>query len=183
MSTGAHNYVKDDVESDIEIGAVEIKDHVSDVRGSVGSNGILYAGTLNGLMLSGVDSGFIARVITATVVGAKRALDVNVTGGVAVPANRAAFTARQVTITVANTPVNLPSIVIPDGYSLVIRNSDANAAATVVFVADSAANAGAAATRYRLVETETVSLQITNANLVWVNSATAGALVDLIVEQ
>jgi len=182
MSTGAHNMVKEDIESDIQIGAVEVKDHFNDVRQSVGANGAAYAPAENGAEIGGVDpSAALFRTVTTSLSGTRRLLDTNVVtspGG----ANRTTFDARQVTVAVANTPVQLPSIAIPNGFALTVRNSDANPAARVVFVANSAANALVAGMRYRLVETETVSLRVTNADAVFVNSAFAGTLVDIIVE-
>jgi hypothetical protein len=182
MSTGAHNMVKEDIESDIQIGAVEVKDHFNDTRQSVGADGVAYAPAENGAAIGGTDPATgLFRTVTTALSAGRRGLDTNVVsapGG----ANRTTFSPGQVTIVVANTPVQLPNIAIPNGFALTVRNSDANPAARIVFVADSAANALLAASRYRLVVTETISLRLTNANLVFVNSANAGVLVDFIVE-
>lgn len=94
----------------------------------------------------------------------------------AVP-NRGAFIAQEVNAPLAlGTP--LPSITIPNGFSLAIR-ANVNNGAEQIFVA-SITNTGNFIT---LNTGDVVSLTITNANLVTVASTTGAGNVDIIVEQ
>jgi hypothetical protein len=100
----------------------------------------------------------------------------------AVANNRAAFTAQSLVVT-GNLPgvgINLPAIVMPNGFQLVIRGTPGNAA--VVYLANSAVNTGDPLNRITLAAGDVVKLQITNANLVWVAS-TGAASIDILAEQ
>ncbi|MDP3352850.1 MAG: hypothetical protein Q8S44_03820 [Flavobacteriaceae bacterium] len=95
--------------------------------------------------------------------------------------NRAAFTAQSVPIPFPAT-TNLPPIAVPNGFSLTVRATVGNA--TVIYLANSAANLAIAAQRITLAAGDTASLGITNANLVFVAGAGAGVNnVDILVEQ
>jgi len=96
--------------------------------------------------------------------------------------NRAAFTAQSITpIGIPGAGTQLPPIVMPNGFQLVIRATPGNAA--VVYLANSGANTGIAANRITLAAGDTAKLQITNANLVWVASTVAATSVDILAEQ
>jgi len=97
--------------------------------------------------------------------------------------NRAAFTAPSVQ-PIANLPATtqLPAIAVPNGFDLVVRATVGNA--TVIYLADSAANLAIPANRITLNAGDTASLTITNANLVFVAGLGPGANnVDILVEQ
>ncbi len=108
--------------------------------------------------------------------------------GTATPnTNRNAFTAR-----VVNAPVLgaiLPNIVVPNGYTLVVRANILNAGQ--VFIANNSAGTGIAdatnaaipGNRNTLNAGDAVRLFITNANLVAVAGSGAGQNVDILVEQ
>lgn len=75
----------------------------------------------------------------------------------------------------------LPPLTIPDGFALVVRANVNNAGQ--VFVANSIINTAIAVNRNTLATGDSVSLYVTNANLVAVLGNIAGQTVDLIVEQ
>lgn len=95
--------------------------------------------------------------------------------------NSGAFTVQVVSVPTAGTPVNLPSIVIPDGKELIIRAKLTNGFRKV-FLSDSAANVANANTRIELRAGESIGLAITNANLVWIDGSSNGVEVELMVE-
>lgn len=75
----------------------------------------------------------------------------------------------------------LPSINISNGFALVIRATQGNVGS--VYVATSAANLNIATTRATLLAGDSLTLHITNANLIWVAGSIINQNVDLIVEQ
>lgn len=96
--------------------------------------------------------------------------------------NRTSFTAQVVNAPVAG--AQLPSITVPDGFSLMIRANILNTGQ--VYVAISQANATNAAipgNRNTLNAGDTLRLYVTNANLVYVAGSAASQNVDLLVEQ
>ena len=98
--------------------------------------------------------------------------------------NRAAFTAQSVQ-SISNilaAPTQLPAITVPNGFALVVRATVGNA--TVIYLANSAANIAIATNRITLNAGDTASLTITNANLVFVAGLGPGVNnVDILVEQ
>lgn len=97
--------------------------------------------------------------------------------------NRAAFTAQSVQ-PINNLPATtqLPAIVVPNGFSLVVRATVGNA--TTVYLANSAANLAIAANRITLSPGDLVQLALTNADLVFVAGSGVGVNnVDILVEQ
>jgi hypothetical protein len=97
--------------------------------------------------------------------------------------NATAFTIQNTTVTTAGTPVQLPSIVVPDGRALVVASDGGNNVKNVVYVATSSVNAGDPTKRVTLAPGNSVKLYVTNANLVWVDSSANGQKVNVIVEQ
>lgn len=97
-------------------------------------------------------------------------------------ANEPSFITEKVTVVTAGTPVNLPSILIPDGRELTIRAKVSNGK-KLIYVANSSANALLAASRVELAAGEGVGLFVTNANAVWINSNANNQDVELLVEQ
>jgi hypothetical protein len=97
-------------------------------------------------------------------------------------ANRAAFTAQNIAVPFPAGAL-LPSIPIPDGFGLVVRANVNNT--NQVFIANSIANVGAAATRNTLNSGDVIKLYITNANLVAILDSVAAGVdtVDILVEQ
>jgi hypothetical protein len=96
--------------------------------------------------------------------------------------NYATFSAQVINIPSAGTPVQLPSIVIPDGASLFVRARLENGNKKV-FLANTSANALLAANRLTLRSGEGVELNIQNADGIWVNSSANNVEVELFVEQ
>lgn len=97
--------------------------------------------------------------------------------------NRTAFTVQslQGIALPAAGGTQLPSITVPNGFALVIRATPGNAGN--VYYATSSANTNVATTRGTLAAGDSVSLYISNANLVWVAGSVAGQNVDITVEQ
>jgi len=94
------------------------------------------------------------------------AVDAFMSGGtitVAPTPNRESFTA------FANAPgagigVQGPTVSVPDGFSLVVKNRSTNQAGTVLFVAPNLADLASAAGRVELLVGESVSFTLTNMN-------------------
>lgn len=97
--------------------------------------------------------------------------------------NRPAFAAQSVQ-PIANLPATtqLPAIVVPNGFTLIIRATVGNA--TVIYLANSAANLAIPANRITMNAGDISGLNITNANLVFVAGLGPGVNnVDILVEQ
>ena len=97
--------------------------------------------------------------------------------------NATTFTAQVTNIPTAGTPVNLPSIVVPDGRALVVASDLNNDVKKLVYVADSALNAADPTKRITLAPGNSTKLFVTNANSVWVDTNLSGQKVIAIVEQ
>lgn len=97
--------------------------------------------------------------------------------------NATAFTVQNTTVVTAGTPVQLPSITIPDGRALVVASDGANNVKQVVYVATSSVNAGDPTKRVVLAPGNSVKLYVSNADLVWVDASANGQKVNAIVEQ
>lgn len=97
--------------------------------------------------------------------------------------NATAFTVSVSTVVTAGTPVNLPSVAVPDGRALVVVSDATNDVKKVVYVATSSANTALATARVTLSPGNSVKLYVTNADLVWIDSNGNGQKVDVIVEQ
>ena len=96
--------------------------------------------------------------------------------------NAGAIRARVVDITTAGTAVQLSSTSypIPDGVAVVVKAAPANTGN--IFVGGSQSDAQTAANRYTLVPNESVSLQVQDLNMVWVDAATSGDDVQYLLE-
>lgn len=97
--------------------------------------------------------------------------------------NYLSFTAKVVGIPTSGTPVQLPSIVVPEGSSLFVRARVENGNRRI-FLADSLANVALPANRLTLRSGEGVELRVQNANVVWIDSSGGSNIeVELLVEQ
>lgn len=94
--------------------------------------------------------------------------------------NRADFNTGQILVPVIGTAVQLPNINIPDGYSLVIKALSGNAGR--VYIGHDAATAQVPANAYSLGPNEHAELNLTNANLVFLDAAVANDGVEILVE-
>jgi hypothetical protein len=94
--------------------------------------------------------------------------------------NNLTFVAQQITI--GTTAVALPSIVIPDGVTLVVKSYAGNGNKRL-FVSDSLANVVVPATRNELRSGEAIGLSVVNVNVVFVVASAAGTILELMVEQ
>jgi hypothetical protein len=110
-----------------------------------------------------------------------------VAGGTAIPVsvaggtpNPSAFYTAQSTVAVAGTAVNLAAQVIATGQKLTIKAKNTNTGR--IRVGNSAANAQNVAVAFSLGANEAISLQVDNANKVWIDATVNGEGVELISE-
>jgi hypothetical protein len=96
--------------------------------------------------------------------------------------NYTTFVAKVASVPVSGTPVQLPSVVVPDGAGLSIRALVSNGNKKI-YVANSAVDTGIPANRIVLVGGETIELRIQNANSVWIDASHNNLGVELLVEQ
>lgn len=96
-------------------------------------------------------------------------------------ANRPAFTAQNISILLANTDQILPSIPIPNGFSLVVRSNPFNFGTSKIYV--SSTDATIIGSRNTLAAGDAVRLYINNADLVHIGASITGQTVDIVVEQ
>ncbi len=104
-----------------------------------------------------------------------------VQSGVVIP-NNPQWRVESHTVVAAGAPENLQSIPIPDSVSVVIRAKLSNPKGSKVYVANSSANALDATKRIELSPGESLSLYITNTNLVWIDATANGLGVDIVAE-
>lgn len=90
------------------------------------------------------------------------------------------FNTGQTLVPVPGTAVQLPNIVIPDGFTLVIKALPGNAGR--IYIAHTAAAAIVPANAYSLGPNEHAELNITNANLVFLDAAVINDGVEILVE-
>lgn len=106
-------------------------------------------------------------------------LPVTITPG----ANRSAITFTTVTVNPAGTPVPGPNLVVPSGYSLMVRLRETLVGTPIGYVANSGANCAISANRNEVLKGSGFVLWITNANLLYFDSDTNGTIFELTVEQ
>lgn len=97
--------------------------------------------------------------------------------------NKTAIAFGTVTVAVAGTPVQGPNLTVPNGFSLVVRQRVTQAGSPVGYVANSGANCAISANRNETLKGMGFAFFISNANLLWFDSDTAGTIFDLSVEQ
>ena len=102
-------------------------------------------------------------------------------GGTPVP-NEAAVTMLTVTVAVPGTPVQGPNQLIPDGFAVVVKNRSSQAGAPTAFVGNGNASVQVSATRLELLKGESISYKITNMDLLFFDSDTAGDIIELTSE-
>lgn len=95
--------------------------------------------------------------------------------------NNTLFIAEQIIVGVA--ALQLSSIIIPDGITLVLKSYVGNKNNKIIYVGNSAINVLVAATRIELRPGESVGLSVQNANVVFVAASAAGVILELLVEQ
>lgn len=92
-----------------------------------------------------------------------------------------AFTKQGVkTTAVVGTAENFPSVVVPNGYTVVIKALSSNI--TAIHIANAKADAEADATAYELQPNEFLTIKITNLNILWLDVDTAGEGITYAVE-
>ena len=94
--------------------------------------------------------------------------------------NRSDFNTGQTLVLFPGTAVQLPNIAIPDGFTLVIKALPGNAGR--VHIGHDAATAQVPANAYSLGPNEHAELNLTNANLVWLDAAVVNDGVEILVE-
>lgn len=97
-------------------------------------------------------------------------------------ANRSSFATGQKDITSDGTAEQLDNVSIPAGYRAILVAKPGNTG--YVYLGNSKANAESSSVRFdRLGAGDSIPLQITNLNLVWVDVSVAGEGISWFVEQ
>lgn len=95
--------------------------------------------------------------------------------------NTAKFYSAQQNVTTSGTPVQLTASVVPDGAELTVKAKGANTG--TITVGNSSANAlNSGTAHFKLTAGQAVTLQVTNANLVWIDATVSGEGVEVISE-
>jgi hypothetical protein len=112
-------------------------------------------------------------------------VEATVTGTVAVlpTPNRAAWTARTVTVAAPGAAQQGPGVPIPDGFTVAVVFRATQTGAPKGYMANSAANTGLAASRTEMNKGDVRRLGVTNMNLLFFDADTAGAVFELVAEQ
>lgn len=112
-------------------------------------------------------------------------VEATVTGTVAVlpTPNRASWTVRTVAVPAPGAAQQGPSVPIPDGFTVAVVFRATQTGTPKGFMANSLANAGLSASRTEMNKGDVRRLGITNMNLLFFDSDTAGAVFELIAEQ
>ena len=97
--------------------------------------------------------------------------------------NRSAFTVRTIINAVAGTPLQGPSVTVPDGFAVLIKGRTTQTGSPDLFVANSLANTGISASRTEFVKGESFSMKIDNMDLIFFDTNMSGAVLELIAEQ
>ena len=95
--------------------------------------------------------------------------------------NALAVSVSRITVALAITPQQLPSLIIPAGLKLTIRAAADNGTKKI-YIASSSADVLTSATRLVLAKGDVVSLQIVNADVLWVGASANNADIELITE-
>lgn len=91
------------------------------------------------------------------------------------------FEAHVVSVPTPGTAVNLPALAIPNGATLAIKAKTSNHKNSSIFVGN--VSPILAAERITLAPGDSISLNITNADAVWIDTTHANSAVELLVEQ
>lgn len=94
--------------------------------------------------------------------------------------NRSDFNTGQTRVPIPGTAVQLPNILIPDRYKLVIKAISGNAGR--IYLGHTALDSQTPALAYSLGPNEHVDLGLTNANLVYIDAAVANDGIEIVVE-
>lgn len=92
--------------------------------------------------------------------------------------NRPTFYTNTQTVTAHGTAIQLPTKSIPSGYSVVVKAKRANTG----YIYPGESKAQAEAHNYELDSKESISLQVTNVNAIWIDSSVDAEGVEIIVE-
>lgn len=110
-------------------------------------------------------------------------LDKNSAGGQGWPPNAEGTRTVAVLCAVAGTPYQGPDMEIPDGMSLAIKSSPANALGSFVFVARTPAECTNPNSAWPLVQNESIPYFVKNAKSFYVSSNVAGSIALFTAEQ
>ena len=97
--------------------------------------------------------------------------------------NRSAVIFRTVTVVTATTPVQGPSVTIPDGFSLVVKNRITNAGTPTGFVANSSGNTADATLRTEMLKGEAFSMFEDDMDTFFFDASLDGTIFELFAEQ
>jgi hypothetical protein len=95
--------------------------------------------------------------------------------------NPAGFTAFRTAVTSSGTPVQMASNAVPDGVSIIVRALRTNTG--IITVGNSSANALNTGTdNFQLQQGQSVSLQLDDTDLIWIDATVDGEAVETILE-
>ena len=97
--------------------------------------------------------------------------------GYSFPANTESIQIVRIPITVANTAIKGPDLIVPDGFYLVIKSDPTNPAGSFVYVGESSSAVININLAYPLVPNEAISYGVTDANVVYISGSAAGMFV------
>jgi hypothetical protein len=99
----------------------------------------------------------------------------------AIEGSRSQFITGQKNVTTAGTPEQLPSVSVPDGFKVIIMAKPGNTGD--IYLGNSATILSASQRFDKLEAGDSVPLQVTNTNLIWIDSSVNGEGICYIVEQ
>ncbi len=136
-----------------------------------------------GIAISGLETatGFL-RIARVNAAGALVTTGGGGGGGTPVP-NEAAVTFQTVTVAVPGTPVQGPNLTVPDGFGVVVKCRSSQPGSPVAYVGNGAGTVVVSATRMELLKGESIGYKITNMDLLFFDTDTAGCIIELTAEQ
>lgn len=95
--------------------------------------------------------------------------------------NTNVFITGQKLVTTSGTPVQLNSNVVPPGSEVVVKAMSSNTG--TITVGNSSANAlNSGSTHFKLAQNQSLTIQVNNTGLIWIDATVSGEGVEFIVE-
>lgn len=112
-------------------------------------------------------------------------VEATIVGAIVVTAtpNRSAVIFRTVTVVTSGTPVQGPSVTIPDGFSLAVKNRITNTGTPTGYVANSGANTADATLRTEMLKGEAFAMFEDDMDNFFFDATLDGTIFELFAEQ
>ena len=101
---------------------------------------------------------------------------------VAATPNRSAVSFRTVTVVTSGTPVQGPSVTVPDGFSVAVKNRITNAGSPTGFVANTSGNTANATVRTEMLKGEAFAMFEDNYDNFFFDASLDGTIFELFSE-